>query len=104
MFEKIASNFKKTRQEIKTLHNTNTGSTGVSTTSAHKHTHKRRQSLEQPQQMRDLILTTNTAVDLRREGRGDNPTHSKLRQFSHSSMGTSRSKQNQSFRRPSFSA
>ena len=75
MFLQIANNFKKTRQEIKTLHNTNTGSTGVSTNSAHKHTSKRK-CAEQPQLMRDLILTTNTAVKLKSEGRSsENPVN-----------------------------
>ena len=40
MFEKFANSFKKAREEIKTIHNANSGSTGVSMTKPHKHTHK----------------------------------------------------------------
>ena len=91
MFGKLASNFKQTREQIKTLHNTNTGSTGLSTTHSHKHTHKR--SFDQPNTMRDKVLTTNTSVRLKSEGR-DNPTLSHMRKYSHSSMSHRRQRSN----------
>ena len=78
MFEKIASNFKKTRQEIKLLATAALRDSNGAAILTSKPTH-----VIQP--MRDLILTTSTSIDLKNEGR-ENITI-KNKRYSHSSVG-----------------